>query len=83
EVDLHCPVSSIPEAIVLNIAHLDLGKTLTAGDLPLPLGAKLNTPADIVVVGCHLPLQAADDTAAGVAEPEIIGKVDKKDEADD
>lgn len=84
EVEIQCPVAAIPEAVTLNIAALELGKSIMASDLPLPPGAKLITPAETLVVSCHLPLQAPDAAAAGTtAEPEIIGRPDKKDEAAD
>lgn len=77
EVTIRCPAERIPEKLELKIVDLDVGHSLRARDLVLPEGANLVTAGDAVIVICAVPAQA-EETAAGVAEPEVIGK--KKEE---
>lgn len=50
EIALKCLPTDIPEAIELDISHLAVGESLSAGDLSVPASAELLTdPADAVV----------------------------------
>jgi large subunit ribosomal protein L25 len=50
EITLKCLPTDIPEAIELDISHLAVGESLSAGDLSVPASAELLTdPADAVV----------------------------------
>jgi large subunit ribosomal protein L25 len=77
EVTILCPAERIPEKLELKILDLDVGQSLRARDIVLPEGASLVTAPESVIVLCSVPAQA-DETATGVAEPEVIGK--KKEE---
>ncbi len=77
EVEISCPAGSIPESVRLNISELHVGEHLTAGDLELPDGVELVTPAETVVTHIEAPKKSgdADEAADGVgAEPEVIAK---------
>jgi large subunit ribosomal protein L25 len=76
EVEINCPVAQIPEELVVNLLHLELGQSITAGDIPLPEGATLITSADAVIVSCYLPTAApeVEAVAAAEGEPELVGR---------
>ena len=77
ELEINCPVTSIPESIEVNINHLELDGEIVAGDLTLPEGATLLTPADQTVAQCVTPtvVEEEEEAVAGEgAEPEVIGR---------
>ena len=77
EVDVSCPAGSIPETLELDVSELDLGAHLTAGDLVLPEGVKLVTPAETAIVRVEEPKKSSDgdaDASDLAAEPEVIAK---------
>ena len=85
QLEINCPVTSIPESIEVNINSLDLEGEITAGELELPEGAVLITPADQTVVQCVVPTAVEEEVEAAAgesAEPEVIGR-DKEEEGSD
>jgi len=95
ELEIECLPADIPEKIVVDISHLELGKHLRVSDLKLSDKVKVMVEPEVVVVHVVLPRaevaaeaavaegEAAVAEAAG-AEPEVIrkGKTDKaEDEA--
>lgn len=76
--EIECEVDKIPEKIVVNIGHLNIGDSVTIKDLSVPQGAKILADADEVVVVCHPPAGEEEAEAApevpGPAEPEVIGR---------
>ncbi|ADB17340.1 ribosomal 5S rRNA E-loop binding protein Ctc/L25/TL5 [Pirellula staleyi DSM 6068] len=82
ELEILCPAAEIPEKLIVNVNNLHLGKAIHANEVTLPKDGELVTPGSVVVVSCVAPKAASDDdAAAGSAEPEVIGKKDKADEA--
>lgn len=79
------PAIAIPDGLELKISELDLGQSLTAGDIPLPDKVELKSDPAMVMVTCTEPTVATeeDETAAAAdgAEPEVIGGA-KEDEAE-
>lgn len=76
EVQIECPAGAIPEKLVLNIASLAVGGSMTCKDLPLPEGVTLLTDVDEMIVHCVTPREE-EEAAPGVAEgaePELIGR---------
>jgi len=59
-----CPAGGIPDSLSLDVTTLDVGGHKTAGDLVLPEGVELVTPADAVVAHIEKLRGATDDTAA-------------------
>ena len=83
DVLIRCPAGGIPENVGLNINELHLGGHLTAGDLELPDGVELVTPADTTVAHIEEPKAAPEPeelepTEEG--EPEVIAKGGEKTE---
>ncbi len=76
EIEITCPVSSIPEHLYVNIADLKLGDSIHASEVKLPEGATLLTDAQAVIVACNAPLAEPEPgTPGGVSiEPELIRK---------
>lgn len=77
EVEVEGPASRIPESLEVDVTPLGIHEHLTAGDIALPAGFKLLTPADTVVVTIEASRTAHDlEEAAAPAEevqPEVIG----------
>lgn len=78
EVEIEGPASRIPEHLEIDVTALGVHDHVTAGDIPLPDGFKLVTPAETIVVTIE-PSRTArelEEAAAGpegAAEPEVIG----------
>ena len=95
ELEVECLPADIPEKIVVDISHLELGKHLRVSDLKVSDKVKVMMEPELVVVHVVLPRAevvaepAAAEGAvaeAGAAEPEVIkkGKTDKAEgEADE
>ena len=87
ELELECLPKDIPEKIVADISHLELGKHLRVSELKLGDKVKVLTDADLVIAHVVLPraevvaeVAAVEATPeAGAGEPEVIkkGKTDK------
>jgi large subunit ribosomal protein L25 len=88
ELELECLPADIPEKIVVDISHLELGKHLRVSDLKLSDKLKLLVEPDVVIAHVVLPraeVAAEAATAEGApaeaaaAEPEVIkkGKTEK------
>jgi len=75
ELEIECPVTSIPEKISLSVRNLQLNGQILASEVTLPEGATLVTEADTVVVTCHEVKEVEEGGAGGeAAEPELIGR---------
>jgi large subunit ribosomal protein L25 len=84
EVEINCPVQSIPEKILVNINGLNLGQSITAAELTLPEGAQLVTDPDVIVVQCVEPVEEkVVEMVAEGAEPEVIGRREEEGEAEE
>jgi large subunit ribosomal protein L25 len=86
EVEIECPVSAIPEKLIINIATLKLEDSMTVGQATLPEGVKILSGVDEVAVQCLKP--KAEDEEGGVAagesaEPELIRKEKPAEEEDE
>lgn len=80
ELTIRCEAKNIPEHIHVNIGGLHLGQAIHAGEVSLPTGATMVTPAHAVVVQVAKPAGSADDGASGGGEPELIRKEKSADE---
>ena len=82
EVEIECSAGLIPESLSLNVTDLELGGHKTAGDLDLPEGISLITPAETVLTHIEQPKGASEETADALAEPEAISKGGDKSEGE-
>lgn len=79
-VGVECKVLDIPDTLVVSVKEVGVGDSLHASDIELPEGVKLASPAETLIVTCHLV--AAAKTAEEVEEetpagPEVIGEAEK------
>ncbi len=87
ELEVSCDPANIPHHIVVDVSPLTIGHSIHAGDIPLPDGVTLESPAEATVCVCSAPKVEAEPTpedaaaAAAPAEPELIRKPKAEDEA--
>ena len=81
--EINCPATAIPDKLEVSVNSLELGKSLTVADIPLPDGVSTSTDADTLVAQCSQPSsQEEEEAIPGAAtsiEPEVIGR-SKEDE---
>jgi large subunit ribosomal protein L25 len=84
EIEVECLPEEIPEHFTHDVSELNIGGSLRAGDIALPGGIKLTSPADAVIA--HViairtsEVAATTEAAPAAAEPEVVKK-GKKEEA--
>ncbi|MCC7086694.1 MAG: 50S ribosomal protein L25 [Pirellulales bacterium] len=79
EVEIECPVSAIPDKLIVNVGALKLDGEIMVEQIPLPEGVKLLSDGDQVAVHCVKPKEDGEEGAAAAvtgegAEPELIRK---------
>jgi large subunit ribosomal protein L25 len=86
DIEIECLPEQIPEHIEVIVSDLDVGQTITAGQVKLPPGAKLADPSKsgYIVVNYYIR-HVKEEVAAPVAgeelkEPEVIEKGKKVEE---
>ncbi len=78
----------IPELIEIDITNLNIGDSVHVKDVSLPDIDILNPAESMIVMVSHQKIKeetpAAEETAAEVTEPEVIGKgkAEEKEEED-
>lgn len=79
EIEIECTPDTLPEHIEVDVSAMGVGSRIVAGDIVLPAGVKLVTPADVVAFEVYDPNAASDEAAAGegAAEPEVIGEKER------
>lgn len=85
EIEIECPVSSLPDRIELNINGLELGQAISAGEVPLPSGARLLTDPEQLIVHCIEVAGLGEEEVTGgeSAEPEVVGGRKPEDEEEE
>jgi large subunit ribosomal protein L25 len=84
EIEIRCEPRSIPDAINIDVSHLDVHDLLHVSDLKVDEGVELLQDADMVIA--TVTIVKEEEVAAPVlegeepAEPEVIGKGKKEDE---
>ncbi len=82
ELDVEGPANKLPEHLEVDVTELGIHQHVTAGEVQLPAGFKLLTPADTIVVTVESSktARALEEAEAGTpaeqAQPEVIGKVE-------
>ncbi|MEM9165576.1 MAG: 50S ribosomal protein L25 [Planctomycetota bacterium] len=84
ELSVECKLRDLPDEIEVDIAHLESGDSITAGEVQLPAGVKLLSDASTVLATIAAAMKAAptaeEETVGGDAQPEVIEK--KKEESE-
>ncbi len=68
---------NMPEALQVDISHLDIGMSLHASEIKLPEGLKLATSGDVAVFAVVMPTEEAEVKPAeeeAAQQPEVIKK---------
>lgn len=83
ELEVECLPNDIPEQFDVNVAELVIGQSIRAGDIPMTGSMTLVSPPDAVIshVVSLKAEEAPAETVAGAAEPEVIKKGKKEEEA--
>jgi len=85
-VEVECPVTQIPESIIIKIDDLDLEGRIFARDVQLPQGVKMVSDPETLVVSCHTVEEAKtteEIEAEAPAGPEVIGEVKESEKAEE
>lgn len=69
--EIECKVTDIPEVILVSVKELGIGDSVHAGDVELPVGARLVTDPKALLLTCHLV--AAAKTTEEVEEEMPVG----------
>jgi large subunit ribosomal protein L25 len=76
EIEIECTLRNMPDEIEVDISGLEVGDSINAGDVKLPLETmKLLSDADLALAHItHAKLAATDEesTVEGAAQPEVI-----------
>jgi large subunit ribosomal protein L25 len=78
KIEIECLATEIPASIIVLVKNLKVGDALHAGDIQLPEGVKLATSPDILIVSCHVIVEAKTTEQLEQempAAPEVIGEV--------
>ena len=83
QLEIEGPANRIPEHLEADVSNLGLHEHVTAGDIKLPEGFKMITPADTIVVSVEPSRteRQVEEAATGptaAAEPQVIGATDEK-----
>jgi large subunit ribosomal protein L25 len=70
KVDITCKAGSIPDELVIDVSHLDLGDALHVHQLELPAGAEMVTPAELPVASIVIPRGVTSAEEEGEVEGE-------------
>jgi large subunit ribosomal protein L25 len=90
EIGIECLPDEIPESFTVDVSELMIGQNLRAGEVPLAGSMKLVSAADQVIA--HVVTMRAEEVAATpeagavapvAAEPEVIKKGKKEEEAEE
>jgi len=85
-VEVECEADHIPDQVVVEIGHLDMGDSIHVRDLEFPEGVEAASDPDVLVFMVHEPRGAeeVEETEpveeAGTAEPEVISRGAKAEE---
>lgn len=80
ELEIEGPANKLPDHLEVDVTSLGIHQHLNAGDVKLPGGLKLLTPADTIVVTVESSktARALEEAEAGAvveqAQPELVGK---------
>ena len=88
EVEIECKASELVDSLEVDTSALEIGDALSVGDIPLPAGYTLLTPAEQSIATVLKPRVSADagasedEEAAEGGEPEVITAASDEEAAD-
>ena len=86
EIEIECRAAEIPEKITLDVSALKVGESLTVADLQLPDGVRCVLDDDVVLATVRVMTaepQVEEVELAEGAEPQVIGKAEEKEPAEE
>lgn len=87
DIEVECAVASIPETLRVDVSELGIGQSLHVRDLKLPDGVEAMDAPELVVCTIRVPIAAeaveAAEEGEGTAAPEVIGRKEKEEAADE
>lgn len=84
KIEVKCRADAIPELLTHDVSAMEVGDSILVSDLKLPAGVTAVTDPDTLVA--HLSVtkeEAEEEVAEGADQPEVIGKAEGDDEADE
>lgn len=82
EVEIECLPDDIPEGFTVDVTELSIGQSLRASEIPLTGSMTLLSPPDAVISHVvSMKAEAVVEEVAAVAEPEVVKKGKKDEEA--
>ncbi len=82
-VEVECLAVKIPDAIIVPIKEMGVGDIVHAGDIALPDGVSLVSPADTIIVTCHMVAAAKTTEEVEEAEPTAPEVISEKKPAEE
>lgn len=84
-VEVKCRADAIPEFLTHDVSALEVGDSVLVSDLTLPAGVTAVSDADTLVAHISVTKEEEEEEVAdeGSDEPEVIGKAEAEDEADE
>ncbi|MBN1490989.1 MAG: 50S ribosomal protein L25 [Phycisphaerae bacterium] len=87
DIEVQCAVASIPETLRVDVSELGIGQSLHVRDLKLPDGVEAMDAPELVVCTVRMPITAeaveAAEEGEGTAAPEVIGRKEKEEAAEE
>jgi large subunit ribosomal protein L25 len=84
---IRCLPKDLPEQIVVDVSHLELGKAIHLGEIKAPAGVEILGDKNIPVIAVAMPRTEEEEAAAVEAEPVAAGDVEmikeKKEEGEE
>ena len=82
-ITVRCTVAALPDHVDVDVAEVDLGESLTAGEVALPAGLTLVSPATDILIAIAAGKAEegegeAEQVESGSAEPELIERKKKE-----
>ena len=66
----------LPEQLVVDVSHLEVGKSIHLGDIKAPAGVEILGDKKISVISVAMPKTEEEEAAAAAAEPVAAGDVE-------
>lgn len=70
KVEITCKAGAIPDELVIDVSHLDLGDAVHVHELTLPAGAEMITPSDLPIASIVIPRGVTSAEEEGELEGE-------------
>jgi large subunit ribosomal protein L25 len=84
---VRCLPKDLPEQLVVDVSHLELGKAIHIGEIKLPGGVEILGDKNIPVIAVAMPRTEEEEAATAEAEPVAAGDVEmikeKKEEGEE